>query len=239
MKEKPQQGAKRGARATAPEAKPEIFLTRWRLIETERGDVHLLGHHAKEGGARVTAPVVSLDLDTRRAVTLRGRPYLLKGDSEFDLTAAYLLESWREVMKVSSCEDVTDQIVAGEVSSCQQQLSRAIGEVEHGGLGLTSTQKLTRAAARELLRGGNPEYSRRGQFFVSLCGIACLERTRSAGLVETYWADEWERMRYNPARWPTEEEVDRIRDFLREALSTRTGATNPPGTDNCSSDLER
>jgi len=193
-------------------------LSRWRLIETERGEIHLLGHHVCEGGARVSAAAVSLDLESRRAVTLQGRPYLLRGESELDLTAAYLLESWREVMKVSSCEDVTDLILATEVSSCLQQLTRAVQGVQRGGQGLTAEQKLVRGSARYLLRAGSPDLSLRGRYFLALCGVECLQKVYAKRLGETAWASEWEHMRYTPAHWPSEAHVAGIRDHLAATL---------------------
>ena len=231
MKKEPRKSAKQVARSVAPEAKPEIVLTRWRLIETERGEVHLVGHHAKEGGARVSAPVLRLDVEACRAVTLRGRPYLLKGESEFDLTAAYLLESWREVMGVSFCEDVTDLILAGDVSSCLSQLTRAVVEVESGGQGLSNVQKLTRTAARNLLMAGNPQISCRGRYFLALCGVACMQKLNEASLTGTAWARDWEEIRYNPTRWPSEATVQGIRDYLGTALPR---AKIPPTFDQAS-----
>ncbi len=86
----------------------EIFIARWLVKEIPNGDRHLVGIAMGEG--RVSSKIVDFDRDTMTFTTSTGRKYLArKGGSAFNITAAYIWDTWCSMYKITEAKDVTEE----------------------------------------------------------------------------------------------------------------------------------
>jgi hypothetical protein len=89
------------------DGEPEVVLVRWRVMETEGGDRHLIG--AREDGitGRVSTAITMFDSSRMMAMTQSGRTYQLHGAPGYNADAQYVWEQWCVVNGVQISNDVT------------------------------------------------------------------------------------------------------------------------------------
>jgi len=97
-------------RVAAIHAEPDIVLIRWRVLQTDQGDRHLVGARADDFDGRVSTAVLSLDVSRQVAVTQSGRIYQLSGPPGYSGDGQYVWERWCVVNSVTSYEDVTSSV---------------------------------------------------------------------------------------------------------------------------------
>ncbi|MCA8162944.1 hypothetical protein [Burkholderia cepacia] len=69
---------------------PLVFLSRWQVMETDKGFRHFIGHSMETMSGRASTPIVKFDPETRRGVTQSGRIYELIAESGVDSNANLL-----------------------------------------------------------------------------------------------------------------------------------------------------
>jgi hypothetical protein len=94
---------------------PEIVLIRWRVMETDTGELHLVGVRDDFTG-RVSAAVTSFDPLRMVATTESGRIYQLRGAPGYNAHAQYVWEQWCLVNGVRKFNDVTATAYQGPKS---------------------------------------------------------------------------------------------------------------------------
>ncbi|QIE22861.1 hypothetical protein SBC2_08740 [Caballeronia sp. SBC2] len=92
------------------EAEPEIILVRWRVLQTDCGDRHLVGARRDDFNGRVSSAIVELDVSRSVVVTRSGRIYQLEGAPGYNADAQYVWDNWCVVNGVTSYEDVTSSV---------------------------------------------------------------------------------------------------------------------------------
>lgn len=88
-------------------AQPKVWLTSWRVFETDRGTRHFIGHSAEHNIARVSTPIASFDRVKRTGKTSSGREYKLLGPPGLDEEAVYVWEHY--IWRFASAKDVSDE----------------------------------------------------------------------------------------------------------------------------------
>jgi hypothetical protein len=96
----------------AVDVEPEIVLVRWRILQTDQGDRHLVGAREDDFTGRVSTAVLEFDVSRLVAVTQSGRIYQLSGAPGYSGDAQYVWENWCVVNRVTSYEDVTSSVYA-------------------------------------------------------------------------------------------------------------------------------
>lgn len=86
---------------------PELSLLSWRVIQTERGERHLVGMRTDTGVARVTSALREFDAFALIAVTSSGRRYRLLSAPGWTSDTVFLWLTWCLKNGVQSCSDVT------------------------------------------------------------------------------------------------------------------------------------
>lgn len=86
---------------------PEVVLVRWRVMETESGDRHLVGAREDDFTGRVSTAITTFDSSRMMAVTRSGRTYQLQGAPGFNADAQYVWERWCIVNGVQISNDVS------------------------------------------------------------------------------------------------------------------------------------
>jgi hypothetical protein len=89
------------------EGEPEIVLVRWRILETESGERHLVGAREDEFTGRVSTAITTFDPLRMMAMTQSGRTYQLRGAPGYNADAQYVWERWCAVNGVQKSNDVT------------------------------------------------------------------------------------------------------------------------------------
>ena len=88
---------------------PEIVLVRWRIMETDTGERHLVGARDDFTG-RVSTAMTKFDPLRMVATTESGRIYQLRGAPGHNADARYVWEQWCLVNGVRKFNDVTDTV---------------------------------------------------------------------------------------------------------------------------------
>ena len=91
---------------------PTLSVRSWRLIQTELGEVHVVGYNVTEREGRVSSPILEFDVVTRTAITRSRRRYILCGEPGVDADASYTFAAWCRIMNVLRWSDVTTEILA-------------------------------------------------------------------------------------------------------------------------------
>jgi hypothetical protein len=89
------------------DGEPEITLVRWRILETDEGDRHLVGAREDDFTGRVSTAITTFDPSRMVAVTRSGRTYQLRGEPGYNADAQYVWERWCAVNSVQKSSDVT------------------------------------------------------------------------------------------------------------------------------------
>ncbi|WP_157128564.1 hypothetical protein [Cupriavidus sp. USMAA2-4] len=78
--------------STSPEVRiPYICILEWRLLETYRGTMHLVGRVGPSGKLWATPPILEVELSVPMAVATDGREYVLLGEPGTAAIAAYFV----------------------------------------------------------------------------------------------------------------------------------------------------
>jgi hypothetical protein len=96
------------------DSQPRLRLANWRIMRTERGEIHFIGYAVDNHEGRVSTAIESVDLAARTGVTRSGRLYELIGDPGQDPDADYVWAMWARVNGVKHAEDVTAELLSGE-----------------------------------------------------------------------------------------------------------------------------
>ncbi len=80
---------------------PSVVLSSWTAFEVliprlGRATMHVAGWASDEAGARVSSPVLSVDVEKRCVRTRSGRVYGLEGAPSAHPDVAYLVDQWVE-----------------------------------------------------------------------------------------------------------------------------------------------
>jgi hypothetical protein len=89
------------------DGEPEVVLIRWRVMETESGDHHLVGAREDDFTGRVSTAITTFDAARMMAMTRSGRTYQLQGAPGYSADAQYVWEQWCIVNGVQISNDVT------------------------------------------------------------------------------------------------------------------------------------
>ena len=90
---------------------PEIVLVRWRVMETDTGERHLVGARDDFTG-RVSTAITKFDPLRMVATTESGRIYQLRGAPGHNADAQYVWEQWCLGNGVRKSSDVTTAVYA-------------------------------------------------------------------------------------------------------------------------------
>ncbi len=91
---------------------PHLTLIRWRILETERGERHFVGHCLEHEKGRVSSAIDRFDAEAGRGLTRSGRVYQLSGSASHDPDANYVWAVWARLNQVPWFRDVTGDIEA-------------------------------------------------------------------------------------------------------------------------------
>lgn len=101
--------------ATAPVPQsPSLDLCSWRILETDKNELHFVGYNLTDHEGRVSTPIEQFDVATLTGRTRSGRVYRLRGAPGFDADAAYVWNAWCSASGVKHWEDVTEKSLAGQ-----------------------------------------------------------------------------------------------------------------------------
>jgi hypothetical protein len=89
------------------DGEPEITLVRWRILETDEGDRHLVGAREDDFTGKVSTAITTFDPSRMVPVTRSGRTYQLRGEPGYNADAQYVWEQWCAVNSVAESNDVT------------------------------------------------------------------------------------------------------------------------------------
>ena len=95
-------------------SQPRLRLASWRIMRTERGEIHFIGYAVDNHEGRISTAIESLDLAARTGVTSSGRLYELIGEPGSDPDADYVWAMWARVNGVKRAEDVTADLLSRE-----------------------------------------------------------------------------------------------------------------------------
>jgi hypothetical protein len=93
---------------------PRLRLASWRIMRTERGEIHFIGCAVDNHEGRISTAIESLDLAARTGVTSSGRLYELIGEPGSDPDADYVWAMWARVNGVKRAKDVTADLLSRE-----------------------------------------------------------------------------------------------------------------------------
>ena len=96
------------------DSQPRLRLSRWRIMRTERGEIHFVGYAVDNHEGRVSTAIESLDLAARSGVTRSGRLYELIGEPGRDPDGDYTWTMWARANGVIRAEDATAELLSGE-----------------------------------------------------------------------------------------------------------------------------
>jgi hypothetical protein len=95
---------------------PEIVLVRWRIMETDTGERHIVGARDDFTG-RVSTAITTFDPVRMVAKTESGRIYQLRGAPGYNADAEYVWEQWCLANDVRESSDVTTKVYEGPKST--------------------------------------------------------------------------------------------------------------------------
>lgn len=101
---------------------PQIVLIRWRVLETDTGERHLVGTREDDLTGRVSTAVTNFDPGRMLAATESGRIYRLRGAPGYNADAEYVWEQWCLVNGVQQSKDVTTDIMNNEKATTTRSL---------------------------------------------------------------------------------------------------------------------
>ncbi len=90
-------------------AQPRVWLTSWRVLETDYGTRHFIGHSVEDNIGRVSTPISAFDLATRMGKTMNGREYKLLGPPGLDDEAVYVWEHYSRIWRFAAAKDVSEE----------------------------------------------------------------------------------------------------------------------------------
>lgn len=90
-------------------AQPKVGLTSWRVLETDYGTRHFIGHSVEDNIGRVSTPISSFDRAKRTGRTLSGREYKLLGPPGLDEEAVYVWEYCSHIWRFATAKDVSEE----------------------------------------------------------------------------------------------------------------------------------
>jgi len=108
----------------AVEHAPRLVLICWTLIQTERGEVHVVGYNLDDAEGRVSSPLHQFNTRSRVGVTRSGRAYELHGPPGTNDDAAYVFGRWRTLNRVTAWCDVTEQVLASGLPAASDDRPR-------------------------------------------------------------------------------------------------------------------
>jgi len=89
-------------------SKPRFDLGGWSVVETDRGDHHLVGIDLDNGTGQVSSTIARFDAKAMRCETASGRIYVLHETGGLSTSHAwYVWDAWCQVNDVKSWRDVT------------------------------------------------------------------------------------------------------------------------------------
>ena len=91
---------------------PESTLVRWKALQLRGGAIHLVGYCLESCEGRVSTPVVTMDVSTRRCTTASGRVYQVEGQPGEDRNAAWVWEQVKSANGISDEIDVSTTVAA-------------------------------------------------------------------------------------------------------------------------------
>ncbi|RQV26099.1 hypothetical protein DF132_11290 [Burkholderia cenocepacia] len=95
-----------------------MFLSRWQVMETDKGFRHFIGYNMETMSGRASTPIVKFDPETRRGVTQSGRIYELIAESGVDFNANILWDITCAEIGVAST-DVSSEYDQTHIASLQ------------------------------------------------------------------------------------------------------------------------
>ncbi|WP_198036045.1 hypothetical protein [Cupriavidus taiwanensis] len=104
-------------RVAAISEQPEIYLRRWSVYETERGERHFVGQNMDGGTGRVSSAIASFDASSRTGITHSGRRYILDGCPGTDEEGLYTWAVWKKVNDVKRATNVSGEYWADETKA--------------------------------------------------------------------------------------------------------------------------
>jgi len=89
-------------------SKPTFHLGGWSIVQTDRGEEHLVGIDLDTGAGQVSSAIIRFDASTMRCQTASGRIYVLHETTGLSTREAwYVWEAWCQVNDVKGWKDVT------------------------------------------------------------------------------------------------------------------------------------
>ena len=88
-----------------------VYLERWSIRESDKGERHFLGHNIHSQDGRVSTPIRSFDPVTRTGTTATGSKYRLLGRAGRDSDAEYVWGTAVKAWGIKKWEDVTASLV--------------------------------------------------------------------------------------------------------------------------------
>jgi len=95
-------------------SQPRLRFSKWRIMQTECGEIHFVGYAVANHEGRVSTAIESLDLAARTGVTRSGRLYELIGEPGHDPDGDYIWAMWARANGVICAKDVTAELLSGE-----------------------------------------------------------------------------------------------------------------------------
>lgn len=91
---------------------PRISLSRWRVLRTGEGTLHLVGFNVDRGTGRVSTPVAHFDSACVTALTASGRVYELVGPTGDNDDTEFVWVGWAVANHVCEWKDVTEELLS-------------------------------------------------------------------------------------------------------------------------------
>lgn len=109
------------------DTQPELTIVRWRVIETDLNERHLVGYVLENSEGRVSSALEEIDSKKRIVTTRSGRVYELSGPPGFDADGQHVWQRWKRINDVKSEQDVTQEVWAQLSSGTDEPQVRAVG----------------------------------------------------------------------------------------------------------------
>jgi hypothetical protein len=92
-------------------AEPEMSLSDWQILETQKGSRHFVGNDVRDYTGRVSTAIQQFDPTALRGITSSGRVYQLVGPRGCSEDGQYIWERWCRVNGITSYTDVTAKLL--------------------------------------------------------------------------------------------------------------------------------
>lgn len=89
--------------------KPEIDLACWAVIETDKGERHLVGIDLSTGAGQVSSAIAAFEASAMEFRTVSGRRYRMREAANLADDARYAWDRWATFNGVQSWRDVTKE----------------------------------------------------------------------------------------------------------------------------------